>query len=213
MSGPVTADGLIAAPDGHLRCWWALSAPDYLAYHDEEWGRPVLDDDRLFERLCLEAFQSGLSWLTILRKRNAFRAAFADFRIAAVARFGSEEVERLLCDEGIVRNRRKIDAAIHNAGRMLEVIDECGSFAAFLWTFKPAEHATPRSASGIPTVTRESEALAKELRRRDFRFIGPTTLYALMQSCGLVNDHVAGCRVRDEVQREQVAAAQAPTAG
>jgi len=166
----------------------------------------VLDDDRLFEHLCLEGFQSGLSWLTILRKREAFRAAFAGFSPAAVAAFGPGDVARLLDDAGIVRNRRKIEAAIVNAGRTLELIAREGSLAAFFWSFRPARHAAPRTAADYVATSPESTALAKELKRRGFRFVGPTTVYALMQATGIVDDHLAGCCVRDAVERERAAA-------
>jgi DNA-3-methyladenine glycosylase I len=187
-------------PDGRPRCRWALSAPDYLAYHDEEWGRPVRDDDALFERLCLEAFQSGLSWLTILRKREAFRAGFAGFRIEAVAAFGARDVERLLADAGIVRNRAKIEAAVANA-RAARALD--GSLAELVWAHRPASERAPRAHSDVPATTPESVALASELKRRGFRFLGPTTVYAAMQACGVVNDHLADCCVRDAVERER----------
>ena len=202
-------DAVATGPDGRLRCFWAVGgAPEYLGYHDDEWGRPVTSDDGFFERLCLEGFQSGLSWLTILRKRPAFRRAFAGFRVAEVARFGPADVERLMNDAGIVRNRRKIEAAVHNAARCLEVIADCGSLAALVWRFRPAEEPAPiRSKAGWPAVTPESSALAAELRKRGFRFVGPTTAYATMQAAGLVNDHADGCCVRDEVDREQRAVA------
>ena len=196
-------DALTLGPDGRHRCFWAAGAPEYLDYHDKEWGRPVLTDDGFFERLCLEAFQSGLSWLTILRKRPAFRAAFADFRVAEVAAFGPVGVARLMNDAAIVRNRRKIEAAAHNAGRCLEVIDECGSLAALLWRFRPAEPPPIRARADWPAVTPASTALAAELRRRGFRFVGPTTAYATMQAAGLVNDHAEGCFVRDEVEAQR----------
>ena len=185
---------LVVGDDGRARCRWGASTPDYAAYHDEEWGRPVRDDDALYEKLCLEAFQSGLSWLTILRKREAFRAAFAGFEIAAVARFGERDVERLLADAGIVRNRAKIEASIANARAALEVEDLTG----LIWSFAPDGDArpAPRSMAEIPAVTPESTALAKALKKRGFRFVGPTTAYALMQACGLVNDHLAGCWAR-----------------
>jgi DNA-3-methyladenine glycosylase I len=183
------SDGLV---DG--RCWWGASAPEYVSYHDEEWGRPVHDDRALFEKLSLEAFQSGLSWLTILRKREAFRAAFAGFEIARVAEFGDGDVARLMADAGIVRNRAKIDAAIANARAAAEIDD----LAGLLWSFAPDPDTrpVPRSYADVPAVTPESTALAKELKRRGFRFVGPTTAYALMQACGLVNDHLEGCWAR-----------------
>ncbi len=186
------------------RCPWATSAPDYEAYHDEEWGRPVVDDDGLFERITLEAFQSGLSWLTILRKREAFRAAFAGFRIEAVAGFGDRDVRRLLADAGVVRNRAKIDAALVNARAAAELD---GGLAELVWSFAPsARRRAPRAMSDVPAVTAESEALARELKRRGFRFVGPTTAYASMQACGMVNDHLASCAVRSAVERERRAA-------
>jgi DNA-3-methyladenine glycosylase I len=185
---------LVTGGDGRARCGWGLGTPEYERYHDEEWGKPVRDADGLFERLCLEAFQSGLSWLTILRKREAFRAAFAGFEIGAVARFGERDVERLMNDAGIVRNRAKIDAAIANARAAAEVDD----LGALIWSFAPDPDArpAPRSLAEVPAVTPESTALAKELKRRGFRFVGPTTAYAAMQACGLVNDHLEGCWAR-----------------
>ena len=185
--------GLRTGPDGEPRCWWALSAPEYLTYHDEEWGVPVREDRALFERLCLEAFQSGLSWLTILRKREAFRAAFAGFEPARVAGFGDADVRRLLADPGIVRNRAKIDATIANARAVL-ALDV--PFGELLWSFAPAPRSRPASADELPATTPESTAMARELKRRGFRFVGPTTLYALMQACGVVDDHLADCPVR-----------------
>src|SRR4051812_20626602 len=187
---------LVDGPDGMPRCSWALSAPEYLRYHDEEWGRPVVADDALFERLSLEAFQSGLSWLTILRKRDAFRSAFAGFRIGRVARFGDADVDRLLGDAGIVRNRAKIVAAIENA----RVADDLESLSALIWSHRPPRRKAPRRGEDVPATTPESEALARDLRQRGFRFVGPTTAYALMQACGLVNDHLMGCGVRAEVE-------------
>jgi DNA-3-methyladenine glycosylase I len=199
---------LAPGPDGRPRCAWAVGgAPEYVGYHDEEWGRPALDDDQLFERIVLEAFQSGLSWLTILRKRETFRAAFAGFHIPAVAAFGPADIERLLADAGIVRNRLKIEAAIANAGRAADLIATEGSLAAFFWSFRPAGRAAPRSFAEIPAKTPESAALARELKQRGFRFVGPTTAYATMQAAGIVNDHVDGCAVCAEVEAEQQSAA------
>jgi len=173
------------------RCAWALSALEYLAYHDEEWGTPLRGDDALYERLTLEAFQSGLSWITILRKRPAFRAAFAGFRIEAVARFGDDDVERLMADAGIVRNRAKVAAAVRNARAALELPD---GLSALLWSFAPpGPRPRPQTPADVPATTPESVAMAKELKRRGFAFVGPTTGYALMQATGMVDDHVASC--------------------
>ncbi|MGK8522328.1 DNA-3-methyladenine glycosylase I [Nocardia asteroides] len=186
------------AADGLVRCAWPLETQLYRDYHDNEWGKPLHGDDALFERLCLEAFQSGLSWLTILRKRPAFRAAFAGFAIARVAEFGDDDVARLMSDTGIVRNRSKIDAAIANArvARDLEV-----SLDELLWSFAPPPRPRPRSAADVPASTPESTALAKELKRRGFRFVGPTTAYALMQATGMVDDHLADCWVGSDRSR------------
>jgi DNA-3-methyladenine glycosylase I len=194
--------GAVVGPDGRKRCPWGLSAPDYLAYHDDEWGRSITDDNGLFERLTLEAFQSGLSWLTILRKRPSFRAAFANFDIEAVAAFGPADRERLLSDAAIVRNRAKIDAALTNARAATEVE---GGLATLIWSFAPKRARAPRTRADVPAQTEESKALAKELRRRGFVFVGPTTLYALMQAAGLVNDHLRDCWARDRVRGEAIA--------
>src|SRR4051795_6556435 len=197
-------DGLVRGPDGALRCWWGASTPDYAAYHDEEWGRPVRDDRGLYEKLCLEAFQSGLSWLTILRKREAFRRAFGGFEIARVAAFGPRDIKRLLGDEGIIRNRAKIEATIANARASAELHAGDGSLAELIWSFAPrGRRRAPRSYADVPAQTDESKALARELKARGFRFVGPTTAYALMQACGLVNDHLAGCAVRGAVEEER----------
>ena len=196
---------MVKGADGIRRCGWSRSADDYVAYHDEEWGRPVVDDDRLFEKLCLEGFQSGLSWLTILRKREGFRRAFAGFRIADVATFGADDVDRLLADASIVRHRGKIEAAIGNASAAIEVQQQLGSFATLVWSFEPRDRRAPKTFADVPAVTAESTALSRELRRRGFRFVGPTTAYALMQAMGLVNDHLAGCDTRAGVQAERQA--------
>jgi DNA-3-methyladenine glycosylase I len=189
---------LSTGTDGRRRCWWGASTPDYERYHDEEWGRPVTDDRGLYERMVLEGFQSGLSWLTILRKRENFRAAFAGFDIDTVAGFGDSDVARLLADAGIVRHRGKIEAAIANA-KAAAALDT--PLAELVWSFAPdGRRRAPRSLEDLPSVTPESTALAKELKRRGFRFVGPTTAYATMQACGLVNDHLAGCWVRAEVE-------------
>jgi len=188
---------LVRGDDGRRRCWWGGSTPDYLAYHDEEWGRPVKDDRGIYERMVLEGFQSGLSWLTILRKREAFRAAFENFEIDRVARFGERDVTRLLGDAGIVRHRGKIEAAIANA-KAAAALDV--PLAELVWSFAPPRRRAPRSLEDLPPTTPESTALSKELKKRGFRFVGPTTAYATMQACGLVNDHIAGCWVRSQVE-------------
>ncbi|WP_455352624.1 DNA-3-methyladenine glycosylase I [Streptomyces sp. SYSU K217416] len=183
----------VAGPDGRLRCPWALSTEEYVAYHDAEWGRPVHGDDELYERLCLEAFQSGLSWLTILRRRQRFRAAFADFKIAAVAAFTEEDAARLLADPGIIRNRAKIAATLANAKVLAQW--QPGELDTLIWSYAPdhAARPAPRRIADVPAVTPESTALAKELKKRGVRFVGPTTAYALMQACGLVDDHLSDC--------------------
>ncbi|MBT2208551.1 DNA-3-methyladenine glycosylase I [Actinomadura sp. NEAU-AAG7] len=183
----------IRGEDGLARCPWGLSAPDYIAYHDEEWGRPVRDDAGLYERLCLEAFQSGLSWLTILRKREAFRAAFHGFDMEKVAAFDDADVARLMGDAGIVRNRAKIDAAIGNARAALDLP---GGLAATVWRYADPGAPAYADMGDVPASTEGSKALAKELKRHGFRFLGPTTVYALMEACGLVDDHLAGCHRR-----------------
>jgi DNA-3-methyladenine glycosylase I len=183
----------VVGEDGLARCPWGLSTPDYVAYHDEEWGRPVRGDRLLYERLTLEAFQSGLSWITILRKREAFRTAFAGFDPAVVAAYDERDVERLLGDAGIVRNRAKIQAAVVNARQVVELD---GGLTELLWSFAPDPRPAPETLSDVPAVTPESTAMAKELRRRGFRFVGPTTAYALMQATGMVDDHLATCFVR-----------------
>jgi DNA-3-methyladenine glycosylase I len=186
----------IAGPDGKLRCPWATSAPDYLAYHDDEWGRPIRTDQGIFERLSLEAFQSGLSWLTILRKRDNFRAAFAGFEPHRVAGFDEADRKRLLNDAGIVRNKAKIDATLHNAKAALALDD---GIARLAWQFAPAATPAPVAPTDVPAQTEESRALAAELKRSGFVFVGPVTAYALMQAAGLVNDHFADCWVRQSV--------------
>jgi len=184
--------GLARGADGRLRCAWAGAADDYVAYHDQEWGRRLTGDDALFERLCLEAFQSGLSWLTILRRREGFRRAFAGFSIPAVVAFGTTDVERLLADTGIIRNRAKIEAAIANAKLAAELPE---GLSALLWSYAPPRRPRPRTRADVPATSPESTALANELRKRGFRFVGPTTAYALMQATGMVDDHIVGCHV------------------
>ena len=191
--------------DDRQRCGWAGSEEIYIRYHDEEWGRPVTSDTRLFEKLCLEGFQAGLSWLTILRKRDNFRAAFHGFDIARVAKMGARDVERLLADSGIVRHRGKIESTINNAQRALEVQAEFGSLAAYFWSFEPDAEMAPRSLSDIPAQTGVSRALSKDLRRRGWSFVGPTTCYAFMQAMGLVNDHVESCFCRAGVEAARAA--------
>jgi DNA-3-methyladenine glycosylase I len=185
----------IRGEDGLLRCPWGLSALDYVVYHDTEWGRPVHGDTALYERLALEAFQSGLSWITILRRREGFRRAFDGFDPAKVAAYDEADIDRLLADEGIIRNRAKIVATIANARALLDL--DGTSLDSLIWSYAPEQPAAaPRSLSEVPAVTPESTALAKELKRRGFRFVGPTTAYAMMQACGLVNDHLADCFAR-----------------
>ena len=187
------SEGAAPGPDGRLRCPWGLSTPEYVAYHDNEWGRPLHGDQAIFERLCLEAFQSGLSWLTILRKRENFRAAFAGFDIASVARFGDQDASRLLADAGIIRNRAKITAAIANARAALGMP---GGLSELVWKYAAEGGPAPRTMADIPAQTPGSKALSAELRRHGFTFTGPVTAYATMQACGIVNDHLAGCFCR-----------------
>jgi DNA-3-methyladenine glycosylase I len=200
-------DGIITDEDGVNRCFWAGPDPLYRRYHDEEWGRPVADDTRLFEKLCLEGFQSGLAWITILRKRENFRAAFAGFDIPTVAAFTDADVDRLVGDAGIVRHRGKIVSTINNARRALDLQAEAGSLAAFIWRFEPDPASRPAvfTMKDIEPKTAESTALSKELRKRGWSFVGPTTVYAFMQAMGLVNDHLTGCDVRDAVEKDRAA--------
>ncbi|HEX5192218.1 MAG TPA: DNA-3-methyladenine glycosylase I [Solirubrobacteraceae bacterium] len=200
-------DGIAVGSDGVARCSWADSTAEYRAYHDDEWGLPVADDARLFEKLSLEGFQAGLSWLTILRKREAFRAAFDGFRFERVAAFTEADVQRLLQDAGIIRHRGKIEAVINNAGRALELVAAEGSLAGYVWGFapEPRPRALTRSELARFTTTEESRALAKDLKRRGWRFVGPTTVYAFMQSMGIVNDHVAGCAAYEPAAQQRAA--------
>jgi DNA-3-methyladenine glycosylase I len=188
----VSAQGLLVDDSGVARCWWAGSTADYMVYHDEEWGVAVHDETGLFERLTLEAFQTGLSWLTILRKREGFRAAFAGFDAESVSAFGEADFERLMADTSIVRNRLKIRAALTNAKAVVGLRDE-GGLDELLWSFAPTAHRRPRKPADVPATSAESIALAKALKRNGFVFVGPTTMYAAMQACGLVDDHLAGC--------------------
>jgi len=199
------AEGLSRGEDGVVRCAWAGSDPLYLRYHDEEWGFPVADDRRLFEKLCLEGFQSGLSWLTILRKRENFRAAFAGFDVERVARFGARDVARLLKDAGIVRHRGKIESTVNNARRAKELAADEGSIASFVWSFEPSPAERPKRLTWPVLLTMPktdaSVALSKALRKRGWTFVGPTTAYAFMQAMGLVNDHVEGCSIRERAAK------------
>ncbi len=191
---------LVTGEDGRARCHWSGAHEDYQRYHDTEWGFPVSDDRRLFEKICLEGFQSGLSWLTVLRKRENFRAAFAHFDAAKVARFGERDVQRLLKDAGIIRHRGKIEAAINNAGAYLELVATEGSLAAYAWSFEPtkADRPATRTWAEVRTITTTpgSVAMSKDLKKRGWKFVGPTTVYAFMQAMGLVNDHLDGCHVQ-----------------
>jgi len=189
----MTEEAVRKGEDGTVRCWWSGNDPLYVGYHDTEWGFPVTDDVRLYEKLSLEGFQAGLSWLTILRKREHLRSAFAGFDIRRVAGFGETDVARLLNDAGIVRHRGKIEATINNARRTLELIDEYGSLASYVWSYAPDRAVPPID---LPSITAESTAMSKNLKRRGWRFVGPTTVYAFMQAMGLVNDHLAGCDIR-----------------
>jgi DNA-3-methyladenine glycosylase I len=195
------ADQVIIGDDGVARCFWGDSTADYRRYHDNEWGFPVTDDVRLFEKLALEGFQAGLSWLTILRKRENFRAAFDGFDFNRVAEYSPADVERLLGDAGIVRHRGKIEAVINNAGRAVEMVAEEGSLAAFLWRYEPVD----TGAVLLQSESEASRALAKELKRRGWRFVGPTTVHSFIQAMGLVNEHEAGCAVRSEVDQARAA--------
>lgn len=203
----IPKSGVISGGDGITRCWWCGGDPLYETYHDLEWGRPVADDSRLFEKLCLEGFQSGLSWLTILRKRENFRRAFKSFDIGSVARFNARSVERLLSDAGIVRHRGKIEATINNARRCITLIEEFGSLGGYAWSYEPDKRSRPTTLDW-PTLAKmttspEAVAMSKDLKRRGWAFVGPTTVYSFMEAMGLVNDHVAGCAFREEIERER----------
>ena len=203
------AAGLFAGGDGAMRCRWCESTSVYQNYHDSEWGFPVTDDRRLFEKLCLEGFQSGLSWLTILNKREAFRKGFAQFDAQRVARFGAKDVERLLGDAGIVRHRGKIESTINNAKRVLELRQEFGSLAAYAWRYEPEASSRPRrltlDALRAMSTSPESVAMSKDLKKRGWSFVGPTTVYAFMQAMGLVNDHIEGCHARERALQARAA--------
>ena len=202
---PPATNGLQEGDDGLTRCWWPGTDALYLRYHDQEWARPVTDDRRLFEKICLEGFQSGLSWLTILRKRDNFRAAFDDFDFDKIARYTARHVNKLVKDAGIIRHRGKIESTINNAKRALDLRDECGSLAAYFWRWEPRQQDRPRRCDyptlmAMPT-TPASIALSKDLRKRGWSFVGPTTVYAFMQAVGLVNDHLEGCSLREAVEQ------------
>ncbi len=196
--------GLLRRADGTSACWWGEGHDDYAAYHDREWGVPVLDDVRLYEKMCLEGFQSGLSWLTILRKRTHFRAAFSSFDFEQVAGFGAGDAERLLGDAGIVRHRGKIEATINNARAAIDTVEAHGSLAAFFWSFEPEPAARParidHAAVADMATTAESTAMSRALKNLGWRFVGPTTCYALMQAAGIVNDHLEGCHRRQKIE-------------
>jgi DNA-3-methyladenine glycosylase I len=189
---------LIIGRDNKKRCWWCGDDPLYVRYHDEEWGKPVYDDVRLFEKICLEGFQAGLSWLTILKKRENFRAAFANFDFHEIAKFTEENVQDLLLNEGIIRHRGKIEATINNAKRAIELLQEYDSLSDYFWSFKPEEntYAPPKTKEDVQAQTPDSQRLSKDLKRRGWRFVGPTTCYAFMQAMGMVNDHIQGCHCR-----------------
>jgi len=191
---------LVTSEDGITRCWWGSEPEIYRNYHDEEWGHPVTDDERLFEKICLEGFQAGLSWLTILRKRDNFRAGFAEFDPTVVVGFGEDDVERLLGDAGIVRHQGKIRSTINNAAQALDLIDECGSLSSYFWSWAEPERPAPKI---IPATTETSTALSKDLKKRGWSFVGPTTIYAFMQAMGLVNDHLVGCHAQRVCARER----------
>lgn len=198
-------DGLVKDTGGVCRCWWCGDKADYVAYHDHEWGVPVGDDNRLFEKICLEGFQSGLSWLTILRKRENFRSAFAQFDFEKVVQFDVSDVERLVQDRGIVRHRRKIESAINNAGRARELVEEFGSLAAYFWQYEPEASARPEQCDYETLMTlsktAESTAMSHDLKKRGWSFVGPTTAYAFMQSMGMVNDHIEGCEWQGRTEK------------
>ena len=198
--------GIKKGSDGNGRCWWGADDGIYAVYHDQEWGRPVRDDIRLFEKVCLEGFQAGLSWLTILKKRENFRAAFNGFNFEKVARFGERDVKRLLKDAGIVRHQGKIRSTINNAQRAIELVEECGSLSDYFWQYRPKPASRPRRMTYTAlmklTETAESKAMSKDLKKRGWSFVGPTTAYAFMQATGLVNDHIEGCHIRDQCKKE-----------
>lgn len=189
--------------DGRPRCWWCGNDPLYVRYHDTEWGLPVLSDQRIYEKICLEGFQAGLSWITILRKREAFRQRFANFDFTKVAQFNPQQVAKLVMDAAIIRHRKKIESAINNAQRAIEMIDTEGSITDFVWQFQPRRSIIRKTRAQIPALTDESTALSKELKRRGWSFVGPTTCYAMMQSLGMVNDHLRSCQWWETVEQKR----------
>lgn len=205
----MTSEYLCPTENGAHRCWWPGEDAQYITYHDTEWGRPVADDTRLYEKLCLEGFQSGLAWITVLRKRENFRAAFQRFDLDAVARFTANDVERLLGDAGIIRHRGKIEATINNAARALELLEETGSISKYIWQYAPdvpfGRDGVSDDPMGFVSTSPSSIALSKDLKKRGWKFVGPTTIYSFMQSMGLINDHVAGCFARDECEKLRIA--------
>ncbi len=200
-------DGLVRGDDGKTRCWWPGTHEDYVRYHDEEWGTPMADDHRLFEKICLEGFQSGLSWLTILRKRDRFREVFHGFDFERVARMGKRDVDRLVEDAGIIRHRGKIESVLNNAKRAVELAEAEGSLAAWFWRHEPPKSARPKKVvkGAIPAKTETSTVVSKALKKQGWSYVGPTTVYAFMQAMGLVNDHLHGCFARKRVERERKA--------
>ena len=205
----MTSEYLRPTENGAHRCWWPGEDTQYITYHDTEWGRPVADDTRLYEKLCLEGFQSGLAWITVLRKRENFRAAFQQFDLDAVARFTANDIERLLGDAGIIRHRGKIEATINNAARALELLEETGSISKYIWQYAPdvpfGRDGVSDHPMGFVSTSPSSIALSKDLKKRGWKFVGPTTIYSFMQSMGLINDHVEGCFARDECEKLRIA--------
>jgi DNA-3-methyladenine glycosylase I len=201
----IPVDGVAQGSDGVVRCWWCGDDPLYTSYHDQEWGRPVTDDRRLFEKISLEGFMSGLSWLTILRKRENFRAAFDDFDLESVAGYSSVKIEQLLDNAGIVRNRAKIEATINNAQRCIELIDDVGGLAPYVWSYEPPPRSGALDWQGLMDlgVAPEATAMSKDLKKRGWRFVGPTTVYSVMESMGLVNDHMSACAISEKVDTER----------
>lgn len=191
-------DGIIIGSDGKKRCWWCGDDPLYVRYHDHEWGNHVHDDIRLFEKICLEGFQAGLSWITILRKRENFRKAFDGFDFNKIRTYKEKDVQRLLKNEGIIRHRGKIEATINNAARAIEMVEEFGSLDSYFWAYRPDHHIRPNNSQDVPAITDISKAISKDLKKRGWKFVGPTTCYAFMQAMGMVNDHIEGCEFHEQ---------------